>query len=399
MTNLRGDTRLRARHLPSGLNDRFVGEQLSFAEYVSRTRSMLRNAHAARKDADNASNLDKIVDGNAPFELKPVAPDMAGKHKPYRRGILLTHGLTDSPYFMRHLATFFEQNGFRVLAILLPGHGTQPGDLLDVRWQDWADAVAFGVDRLAEESDEIYLAGYSAGAALSVYQSLNDDRVLGLFLFSPALEISRRAAVANLHKLYSWLVPSAEWLEIKPDIDIYKYESFPKNAAAQMYALTRAINNKLQNRGINIPVFTAASADDKTVNTKATLEFMAHANHASSKLVLYTTDMGHPPKNINAKKIELVNSVIPEQRILNSAHTSIVLPPEDAHYGVRGKYSNCIHYYPENMEKYAVCLQSEQVNQGEITEKNLQIGTLRRLMYNPHSAGLKDSMQRFIDNL
>jgi esterase/lipase len=39
---------------------------------------------------------------------------------------------------MRHLADFFRQNGFRVMAVLLPGHGTQPGDLLDVTWQEWA---------------------------------------------------------------------------------------------------------------------------------------------------------------------------------------------------------------------------------------------------------------------
>ena len=169
---------------------------------------------------------------------------------------------------MRYLAAFFQQSGFRVMAILLPGHGTQPGDLLDVGWREWSKAVAYGVDRLAEEVDEIYLGGYSAGAALSVYQSVHDKRVRGLFLFSPAFKVTPRAAYANLHRLYSWLIPSAKWVCIAPDRSLYKYESLPKNAAAQMHALSRRLNSLLREHEVRIPIFTAASEDDMTANTR-----------------------------------------------------------------------------------------------------------------------------------
>ncbi len=384
------------RHRPSGLNSSFNGSQLAFADYVARSRDMLGKARSRLGVAD----LEKIVDGNAPFELLPLAGLPAGQKKPYRRGVLLTHGLTDSPYFMRHLAVFFQENGFRVMAVLLPGHGTQPGDLLEVSWREWAKMVAYGADRLAEEVDDIYLAGFSAGGALSVYQCLRDDRVRGLFLFSPAFEISPRAAWANWHRLYSWLIPSAKWVDIKPDHDIYKYESFPKNAAAQMYALTRELKVQLRQRVPDIPVFAAASAEDATVNTSATLEFMARSCNPRSKMVLYTTDTGKCPVGIPAEKLERLNSVVPEQKILSSAHTAIVLPGYDAHYGRAGEYSSCHHYYPGDMEKYAACNQHpEQALQGELTEQNLKAGMLRRLMYNPNFAALKVSMQQFIDQL
>jgi len=347
-----------------------------------------------------AAELERIVEGNAPFELKPLVDAAAGQNKTYRRGVLLTHGLTDSPYFMRHLAAFFQENGFRVMAVLLPGHGTQPGDLLDVSWHEWASTVAYGTDRLAEEVDEVYLAGFSAGGALSVYQSLRDDRVRGLFLFSPALEITARAARANLHKLYSWLMPSAKWVGIRPDKSHYKYESLPKNAVAQMYALAKKLNSLLQKHEVSIPVFAAASQDDTTANTPASLEFMAHARHPSSKLVLYTTDTKELPPGIPAEKLELVDSVVPGQKILSSAHTAIVLSPDDPHYGAAGDYANCAHYYPGDMEKYAACIKHpEQALQGEVTEQNLKAGILRRLMYNPNFAALKVSMKRFMDNL
>ena len=398
---------LEARHQPSGSNLLFNGNplvngsRLAFADYVTRNRDMLSRAHAG------AADLQKIVDGNAPFELTPPPGFSAGQQKPYRRGILLTHGLSDSPYSMRHLAAFFQENGFRVMAVLLPGHGTQPGDLLEATWQEWAKTVAYGAYKLAGEVDEVYLAGYSTGATLSVYQSLRDNRVRGLFLFSPALKITRWAALANLHKLYSWLIPSARWIDIKPDLDIYKYESFTKNAAAQLYALTQELDVHLQQpqlqgqgQGLDIPVFIAASADDMTVKTSIIIEFIARARHPSSKLVLYTTEAEKFPPGFLEGRLELVNSVVPEQKILSSAHTAIVMPPEDRHYGVAGEYSNCVHYYPDEMEKYAACIKNPSADfQGEITEKNLKAGILRRLMYNPNFAALEVSMQRFIDDL
>ena len=387
---------LGARHQPSGLNNRFNESQLSFADYIAHSREILNTAHARL----GAANLEKIVDGNAPFELKPTNHDAAGQHKTYRRGVLLTHGLTDSPYFMRHLAEIFQQDGFRVMAVLLPGHGTQPGDLLDVTWQEWLKAVAYGTDKLAEEVDEVYLAGFSAGGALSVYQSLCDNRVRGLFLFSPALKITPRAALATLHKLYSWLIPSAKWVNIGPDKSRYKYESFPKNAAAQMHALTKKLQALLREREIGIPVFIAASQDDITASPQAALEFMAYARHPSSRLVLYTTDTKQRLPGIPAEKLELVHSVFPGQNILSSAHTAIVLPPGDPYFGAGGDYCNCIHYYPGDMEKYRACNgNTEEIFLGEITDANLETGLLRRLMYNPNFAALKDSMKRFMGGL
>jgi len=398
---------LEPRHYPSGYNRSVDMGRSAFADYVARTRDMLHSFHSGA----GAINVERIVNGNAPFELNPVVAINGTNKKSYRRGVLLTHGLTDSPYFMRSLGAFFQENGFRVMAVLLPGHGTQPGDLLDVCWRDWAGTVAYGVDRLAEEAEEVYLAGFSAGGTLSVYQSLLDKRVCGLFLYSPAFRISARAALARLHKIYSWMIPSGKWLELKPDHDIYKYESFPKNAAAQMHALTRELNSRLHRHSVDIPVFAAASADDATVAASATLEFIAHTEHPSSKLVLYTTDTENFSSSFpegeqvvhelaGTAKLELVNSIFPEQKILSFSHTSIVLPADDAHYGISGDYSNCAHYFPDDIEKFTVCNNNPQQDlQGELTEKNLKSGILRRLMYNPDFSRLKISMRKFINGL
>lgn len=395
---------LEARHQVSGMNTQFNGAQLTFADYVARSRDMIGKTHAST----NPAELKKIIEGNAPFELKPPASCPSGKNKPYRRGVLLTHGLTGSPYFMRQLASLFQEKCFRVMVILLPGHGTQPGDLLDVRWEEWAKAEAYGTDRLAAEVDEVYLGGYSTGGALSVYQSQNDKRVRGLFLFSPALKVSSLASLAKLHVIYSWAIPSAKWLDVMPDKDIYKYESFPKNAAAQIYTLTMAVNSRLQTQPLSIPVFAAASQDDTTIFTSATVDMMARATHPASRLVLYSTNVSKPPPTVPPEKLTMISSVFPEQKILSSAHTAILLPPEDTHYGLTGDYSNCLHYYPKkfgkeiekDMEKYVACTTKPQEDmQGELTEANLKAGILRRLMYNPNFERLNRSLKIFIDGL
>ncbi len=401
MQHLEGDlgaktSPLGARHRSSGLNSRFNGDQADFAAYIAHTRDMI----ARVRSGEDATRLEKTIAGNSPFQLKPAAGFPHGRHKLYQRGVLLIHGLTDSPYSMRHLAEFFQHNGFRVMALLLPGHGTRPGDLLNATWQEWARAVAYATGQLAEEVDEVYLAGYSAGGALSVYQSLQDKRVRGLFLFSPALDITHRAAWAWVHKLYSWLFPVARWVTIKPDRDIYKYESFPKNAAAQLYALSQEIAHQLQSHPLNIPIFAAASEDDTSVITSATLKFMAEADHPLNHLVLYTTDTGALPAGLPDAHVELVDSRVPAHNILSSAHTAITQPPEDEHYGEHGEYCNCLHYYPDNMEKYAACLKHPaDILQGEITEANLSAGLLRRLTYNPHFSQLQQSMKLFIARL
>jgi esterase/lipase len=384
------------RHQPSGLNSNFCYGQLSFADYEAACRKMLRLAHSGKSPGD----LEKAVAGNAPFELRPEGNFQAGNEKPYRRGILLIHGLTDSPYFMRPLAEFFRQQGFRVMAVLLPGHGTQPGDLLDIHWQEWAQAVDYGAARLADEAEEVYLAGYSAGATLAVRHSLLDSRVRGAFLYSPALSVSKLAAWASLHKIYSWLKPSAKWVNIQPDADIYKYESFPKNAAFQMHALIADLRARMRGRGLNIPVFAAASADDATVDSSATVEFMARACHPCTKLVFYTTNVAQHLPGIAESRVEMVSSVVPEQNIVSYSHLSILLPPENPHYGMVGEYSNCLHYLPDDLEKFSICRSHPHaLLQGETTENNLRTGVMRRLTYNPHFSDLIASMQKFIGNL
>jgi predicted alpha/beta-fold hydrolase len=135
---------------------------------------------------------------NRSYELVP--PGQA------QGAVLLVHGLSDSPYSMRGLAETFLAQGYYVLALRMPGHGTVPAGLLDVSWEDWYGAVVLAAQHAAAQvgPGKPFLAGgHSTGAALLTLYSLRalDDPTLPrpreLYLVSAAIGISDFAVLTN----------------------------------------------------------------------------------------------------------------------------------------------------------------------------------------------------------
>ena len=90
-------------------------------------------------------------------------------------GIVLVHGLTDSPYSMRAVGELMRDQGLHVVAPRMPGHGLAPSGLLDATWQDWLAVVRLAVEHLRTtlgEDAPILLGGYSNGGALAVKYTL-----------------------------------------------------------------------------------------------------------------------------------------------------------------------------------------------------------------------------------
>jgi alpha-beta hydrolase superfamily lysophospholipase len=93
-----------------------------------------------------------------------------------RGAVVLLHGLTDSPYSVRHLAVDYQQHGFVAVVPRLPGHGTAPGALTDVDWEMWLAATRLAVreaTRLAGDNVPLHLVGYSNGGALAMKYALD----------------------------------------------------------------------------------------------------------------------------------------------------------------------------------------------------------------------------------
>ncbi len=380
-----------ARHIPSGLNRTFTYTNQSFAQYEQSTRQMIANA---RIDLGFPSD-EQVIVGNAPFDLRPAEHCGKGIQRAYHRGVLLIHGLGGSPYHMRHLGEFFQKNCFRVMAILLPGNGTRPGDLTDVKWQEWVRAVAYGVDVLAYEADDIYLAGFSIGGTLGIRQGVDDARVKGLFLFAPAVSLTPFAGLLEVTQA-SWLPNTAPWLEIMNDSDVYKYESFPTNAVYQLHLLIKEMDTAIAKKGMPLPMFMVATQEDATLDTSSMIAFFDKATHPANRLLLYAAEP-IPPK----PRVEHFASALPQQRILNISHVGLTISPSDPHYGAEGSYVNCAHYFKGGGESYRLCKERKEDYLGEKSKKgvNEDKGVIRRLTYNPHYDGMLKRMEAYISSL
>ncbi len=271
-------------------------DQATFAQYRAREQTIF--ADLQREVTDKLPEEDKtpvnrfyrysrvwpgqfLQDWNRSFVLVPQG-------KP-RGSVVLLHGLTDSPYSVRDLAQRWQQRGYVAVVPRLPGHGTAPGALTAVDWETWLAATRLAVreaTRLAGADVPLHLVGYSNGGALALkyaLDSLEDNHLRQpqqIILLSPMIGVTAFARFAGLAGLPS-IFPAfarAAWLNVAPEFNPFKYNSFPVKAARQSWLLSQALQQQIirASRQGELkalpPVLTFQSVMDSTVSTRAVVE-------------------------------------------------------------------------------------------------------------------------------
>jgi alpha-beta hydrolase superfamily lysophospholipase len=196
------------------------------------------------------------------------------------------HGLTDSPYSLRHLAALYRSKGFVAIGIRLPGHGTVPAALTEIEWEDWMAATRLAVREAVRRSGpnkRLHIVGFSNGGALAVkyaLDALEDERLARperLVLLSPMIGITvfaRYAGIAGWPAFFPAFARAA-WLDVLPEFNPFKYNSFPVNGARQSYLVTQALQGQIARAAGNgtighlPPIHTFQSVVDFTVSTQA----------------------------------------------------------------------------------------------------------------------------------
>ena len=237
------------------------------------------------------------TDWNRSYIIKPAGTPAGA--------VVLLHGLTDSPYSLRHIARRYAQDGYVAVAIRLPGHGTVPGGLSDVEWQQWTAATRLAVRearQLAGPGTPLHLVGFSNGGALAMKYALEaaGDKTLArperIVLIGPMIGVT---AMARFAGVMGWpaVFPAfakAAWLGIVPEFNPFKYNSFPVNAARQSSLVSRALQATIDDYARDgrlkelAPVLTFQSVVDFTVSTRAIVEALYDKLPANgSELVLF----------------------------------------------------------------------------------------------------------------
>jgi alpha-beta hydrolase superfamily lysophospholipase len=236
------------------------------------------------------------IDGNRYFSDSPIYPGHFAQdwNRSYimtpsgapAGAVVLLHGLTDSPYSLRHIAQRYREDGYVAVAIRMPGHGTVPGGLTAVEWEQWTAATRLAVReamRRAGPSAQLHLIGFSNGGALAMKYALEaiGDKTLKrpdrIVLISPMIGITSMARFAGV---MGWpaVFPTfakAAWLGIVPEFNPFKYNSFPVNGARQSSLVARALQQQIAQYagegrlGELAPILTFQSVVDFTVSTRA----------------------------------------------------------------------------------------------------------------------------------
>lgn len=363
-------------HNATGAEHRLLTANTTFDEYIMAARKLI-SEHRCDLNGQNAS---KIIEANAPFEWRPYPSDR------YKRGILLIHGLFDSPFRLRDLAAHFLKEGYLVRTVLLPGHGTVPGDLLEIHRQDWLDTVGNAIQSTSAIVDDFYLGGFSLGAALCLLQHTLAENLRALILLAPGLKARNpKAPLTEIIRFFTWISKKAKWYQLSQQTDYTKYTSFAHNPAYQTYKTMKAAI-KVQTK---VPLFFVASADDETIDTTAVINYFLQQQNPKKEMILYCKN----PTTDEHTAIEQRCSVYPERNIIDFSHPCIPISPNNAYLGEHGELLDFSHYHNQELHK------NKQIHIGATTPHNLLHYTMQRLSYNPDFDHMVQRISRFIDNL
>jgi esterase/lipase len=314
----------------------------SFAAYQAATRDLVRERRSFQSE-DRAAE----VAYNTPEEWRP-------QDTPPQRAMLLAHGLGDSPFSFSDIGPVLARQGFLVRTVLLPGHGTDPADLIDISADDWRRVVAEQTALLKQEVDQVYLGGFSTGANLVTALALNDDEIDGLLLFSPGFKSD-----GGLEWLAPLVAPFVTWLRDpeadRPQQTPVRYLNVPTNGFGQFHDTSAEIRAALDDAGYEKPTTIILTEHDSVLDVASIAEtFTENFTHPDSRLIWY----GGPPA-LDDPRILVRPDHLPEYRISQFSHMSILFSPENQLYGQDGTLRFCEN--GQNPDFYARCKKGEEV--------------------------------------
>ena len=133
----------------------------------------------------------KLMAGAEPFLLRGNS-----------RGVLLLHGFTGAPAEMRLLGEHLHRQGYTVLAVRLPGHGTDIRDMEPTNWKHWYGAAIDGYHILTGLCTEIHVVGLSMGGLLALKLSAEYPVHSVAALSAPVFLADRRIKLLPLYRLF-----------------------------------------------------------------------------------------------------------------------------------------------------------------------------------------------------
>jgi len=164
-------------------------------------------------------------------------------------GVVLTHGLSASPYEVKGLAEYLATKNIAVYVVRLPGHGTSLEDVGRTTWQDWYKSYREAYLSIKPLKQKVFVAGMSLGGSLAL-KLAEDEKVDGIISLAPALVMD------DSRTKYTWFfkyfIKYSNRNISKEELPYY-YSKFSIRNVAEMMSLSDAVITNLNK--INQPLF------------------------------------------------------------------------------------------------------------------------------------------------
>ncbi len=364
-------------------------------------------------------------------------------------GVLLLHGMSDSPYSLLALGKTLNNRGYLVIGLRLPGHGTAPSGLKRASWQDMAAAAKLAMQDLQSKlgSKPIHIIGYSTGASLALDYMLNAlenqsaATPASLVLISPAIRIHPVAVLAGFKSSLAVLpgLGGLAYLTVMAEFDPYKYNSFATNAGAQVHRITRNVDRRLQALAQDPlavdkvpPILVFKSTVDSTVTTDAVVDNLLKRlpagrnelvlfdinRNAAIKSALLISDPGPHTQRLMADAdlpfaVTIITNESPystnvvarhkapfslqtsatepleltwPRGVISLSHVALPIPPDDPLYG------------PYSPQDNGLVFLGDMAIRGEQGLLQIPAEWLLRLRYNPFFSYLQKRVLQWVDN-
>lgn len=211
----------------------------------------------------------------------PGLPFLLTHGHPTRYSVVLLHGLSDSPYFMRDIADSLFQQGYNVVAPLLSGNGTDYTDLQKVSLEDWKRDVDFGTQTASGLGREVIIGGLSAGGALAVDAAKrHPEKLKGLLLFSPALSFQKKSATLSCWFKGGYVGGKSM------DVPI-RYRKISNNGICQLYHLVQELDLSPGKVEIPIPIFAVLTEYDDVIKVQWTIDWIEGQKEPRDRILAY----------------------------------------------------------------------------------------------------------------
>ena len=168
------------------------------------------------------------------------------------KAVLLIHGWTSTPYEMRRLGKYLNENGWTVSIPMLRGHGTIPEDLENIKWNDWMEDAEKEYLKLKEKYNQVYVGGTSIGANVAVLLAQKYPGISGLVLMATPYKFKLEKMVNAYSRFMLWLGKKYSVKFYPPTFGIattitrlIAYKSYPIRSALQAYELVKKSRENL----------------------------------------------------------------------------------------------------------------------------------------------------------